>query len=783
MTESRYFTKLQRVTGWEKTATGIVAEVDEARLAIDLLRPDTFRFEITPAHGGVDAPQYAVCADVASMRTPFSVKEKKGRVELATDQVRVTVHLDPFRLEAHRADGSAIFETSEDGNLGSYAQLNDSFIVTRMRGEDDVILGLGEKTGRLNRAGRHMTLWNVDVLNPSARREIGACDCAGGPSNDPRSTEYDPYYISIPFYQTVDEKGNAAGFFVDNLCRAEYDFATEDETRILFYGGRYVEYFFAGPRLENVLEAYTALTGRMGTPPLWSLGYHHCRWHPYSQEDVLKHAKTYRKKGIPCDSIWLDIDHMNGYRVFTWNPKLLPEPAKMLSSLTKLGFRSVTIIDPGVKVEPGYSVYDSGLAKNAFCRTEGGAVYQGQVWPGKTAFPDFASAVAREWWGELNAKHIQFGLAGIWNDMNEPATGDIPASAMRFDGGKYSHGMYHNGYAMLMAMGTAEGLKKALPNQRPFVLSRAGSAGIQRYAANWLGDNMSRWEHLAMSLPMSLGLGLSGQPFIGADIGGFGENSSPELLVRWMQVATLTPFCRNHNDAGNVDQYPWSFGAKTEAACHAAIDLRYRLMPYLYTTFVESATTGLPIMRPLLMEDLSLSEVDDEYLFGSSLLIAPVLAPKVRARSVALPSGEWIDWWTGARCEGTVWSQAPLDRIPLFARAGSVVPMWTEAPPSTMGYHPEVVELRVFVPSVDGEWGSMLVEDDGESFAFERGERLTTTIRVVRKGKKLSVVGSTVGVVYAGFARKAFRLVFRGADLADVVVEAGVDGFEWSGTV
>ncbi|HLO98195.1 MAG TPA: TIM-barrel domain-containing protein, partial [Fimbriimonas sp.] len=263
------------------------------------------------------------------------------------------------------------------------------------------------------------------------------------------------------------------------------------------------------------------------------------------------------------------------------------------------------------------------------------------------------------------------------------------------------------------------------------------------------------------------------------DIGGFCRSTNSELLVRWMQTATLTPFCRNHNDAGNVDQYPWSFGAKAEKACKAAIEFRYKLMPYIYSAFVESSETGLPIMRPLVLEDVSLSHVEDQYLFGHSLLVAPIMAPGVTSRSVVLPKGDWIDWATGAVCNGTVWAQAPLDRIPVFARAGAVIPMWPEAPPSTMGYHPEAIDLNIMVPTEDGEYVSTLVEDDGETFGYEKGERLTTTLTLTKKGKNLQLVGTTSGKIFKGFARKAFRIVIGGKVVA--TVPAGENGFSWTG--
>jgi alpha-glucosidase len=784
MIDTRYFSPLQQLSSWERTCTGLCAVVDDTTVAIDVFGKDMFRIQIPATGHSLGEPGYAVSADLSTFGAAFTIEETGDSLRVKTDHVSVTVSKAPFRIEAHRTDGSVIFETPSENGVGSYARLNDAFVVTRKRRSDDVVLGLGQKTGRMDRNNRNFTLWNTDVLDPSAVSEFASGRAPEDPRSDPRSTDWDPYYMSIPFYQRLDKDGAAAGFFLDNCRRGHYSFDIEGETQIHFSGGPYIEYVFAGPSLASIVSDYTSLTGRMPAPPIWALGYHHCRWHPYTQKDVLRIAETYRKRGIPCDSMWLDIDHMNGYRVFTWNKKTYPDPPKMLEKLRKLGLRTITIIDPGVKVDPGYEVYDSGVARDVFCRTEGGAVYQGQVWPGRTAFPDFATERARTWWGELNARHVASGIAGIWNDMNEPATGQIHGDAMRFDGGRLSHGAYRNSYALLMAMGTVEGLRKAMPDLRTFVLSRAGSAGIQRYAANWLGDNMSRWDHLDMSVPMSLGLGLSGQSFVGADIGGFGENTNPELLVRWFQAATLSPFCRHHNDAGSIDQYPWSFGKDVEEKCVASLKLRYQLMPYLYTTFVETAETGMPIMRPMVLTHQStpaLWKVDDQYMLGPSLLVAPVTAAGVKSRKVVLPEGSWYDWADDSVHRGVVECKTPLERIPMFAREGSVVPIWPEIPASTMDYRPEAIELELFVPTRDGSFVSTLVEDDGETFGYRRGERLTTTLTVTREGRTLSLVGVTTGKPFEGFRRKAFHIRLHGvADARTHVVASACGGFEWS---
>jgi alpha-glucosidase len=454
----------------------------------------------------------------------------------------------------------------------------------------------------------------------------------------------------------------------------------------------------------------------------------------------------------------------------------------------------VTIVDPGVKHEPGYRIFDEAVARDVLCRTEGGDVYLGEVWPGDTAFPDFVTEEGRAWWGELNAAHVRSGIAGIWNDMNEPATGRHPPEAMRFGRGAHSHERFHNQYGLLMAMATTAGLRDALPDRRPFVLSRAGFAGIQRYAANWMGDNLSRWDHLWLSMPMAMGFGLSGQPFVGADIGGFQGHSNAELFLRWMQYGTLTPFCRNHSEIGNVDQYAWTWGDVVTDLVRDAIRLRYRLLPYLYAAFLTAAETGAPVQRPLVFDhqdDPAVRDLDDEYLLGSDLLVAPVFVAGATARHVYLPAGGWYDWHTEELVTGRRWLlvDTPMERIPIYARAGAVIPMWTEAPASTDGYHPTAIELHLFVPPADGTHRSFLQEDDGVTFAGQDGARYRTTFEVTRRGDRVALRAEVEGDGYPEFAREELRLVVHGAapaamevDGADVETRDGRVAFANAGT-
>jgi alpha-glucosidase len=778
------FIRYRHVDSVAETDRGLLAELHGEQLRIDVVRADVLRLKISRAGRFDDSPTFAVCVNPLADEVPFTVERGDGVVRLATAALVVSLWLDPYRLDVHRTDGTAVIETAADadGHYWAYATLNDAFTLRRVCRQEDAIFGLGEKGGRHNRKGRDFTLWNTDVLDPAASAEFSAGLAEDHPRGHRTSVDFDPFYVSIPFfYHQTYPAGTMAASFVDNGYRGSYEFSHPEEYRVHFGGGQYTEYVFAGPAMADILEAYTWLTGRTAPPPLWALGYHQCRWFDYTQDAVERLARRHRQIGIPLDTLWLDIEYMDGYRVFTWDTELFPDVAGMLGRLRDQGVRLITIVDPGVKYDPGYWVFDQAVERDVLCRTEGGDLYIGQVWPGNTTFPDFVTEEARTWWGELNAAHVQSGLAGIWNDMNEPATGVIAPDRMRFGHGRYSHERYHNQYALLMAMGTTAGLLDAIPGKRTFVLSRSGFAGIQRYAANWMGDNLSRWDHLWVSMPMAAGFGISGQAFVGADIGGFQGHSNAELFLRWMQYGTLTPFCRNHSEIGNVDQYAWSWGEPIQELLRAAVELRYRLLPYIYATFLRAAETGAPVQRPLVFDyqyDATVRDIDDQFLLGPDLLVAPVTEAGATARQAYLPAGGWYDWHTDELLPGEafVLTPTPMDRIPIYARAGAVIPMWPQAPASTDGYHPSVVELHVFVPPEDGSYTSFLQEDDGLTFDAADGARYRTTLTLTRNGSALTLSGSVDGQGYPEFAREAFRVVVHGAPVEPALLpNAGTD--------
>lgn len=676
--DSSQFLSLSQLTLLEQDKHQFTFKSDLELIRISFLKAELFKIEISRGGSFVRKASSAVIHE--DSYTHVLVREDKKHFYLKTNELWVSLNKKNCQINARRHDGHILIESHE--SLPYYSFLNDSFIINRKTPSTALIAGLGQKSGSFNRMGQSYSLWNTDILSPDLKRQASNPNEAE-PRKDPTSDSFDPYYISIPFWHQVHPQSSlSTGYFLDNPARAFFNFQnTKDQglTQIRYNSGQYSEYFFAKTTIAESLKDYLDLTGHTPMPAEWTLGYHQCRWKKYSPKELHALADEFIERDIPCSSLWLDIDYMNEYRVFTWNKKLFPKPKGLIQDLKDKGFKTACIVDPGIKHEQGYSVFDQAHEKELLCKTKTGQTYIGQVWPGKTAFPDFSKTATRQWWGEKNLDLIKLGIAGIWNDMNEPATGDIPCEDMLFDndGAPTCHDRFHNEYALLMAQATHDKWQEILPDETPFILSRAGSAGIQRYAANWLGDSCSSWEHMRMSIPMSTGLSISGQAFIGADIGGFFGPTTPELFIRWLQMAVFTPFFRNHND-DNQDQYPWSFGPYIESIARRFIKIRYQLMPYIKEQFKLCSEKGIPIQRPLIydyQDDKITQTIEDQFLFGSSLLVAPVLEAKATSRSVYLPKGQWRDIFTDKTYEGPRMLSLPVsfENIPVFQKTNQSI--------------------------------------------------------------------------------------------------------------
>jgi alpha-glucosidase len=576
--------------------------------------------------------------------------------------------------------------------------------VVKRRAPGERFFGCGERTRGLEKTGSHQVFWNVDP--PQGH-----------------TASFNNLYTSIPFVVSLVD-GRAHGVLFDSTHRVEIDLAKSDPDLVTYTaaGGDLVYYVILGPTPRELLDRYTALTGRTPMPPRWALGNQQSRWSYMSADEVRAIAAEFRTRDIPCDVLYLDIDYMDGYRVFTWDAERFPDPAAMIAELGEDGFRVVTIVDPGVKADTDYDVYREGRARDHFCQTRTGGEYRNVVWPGLCAFPDFASPAVREWWGDLHARLLDVGVAGVWCDMNEPALFVPLQSTMpddvvhRGEGRPKHHAEVHNAYGQWMAQAAREGLERLRPDRRPFVISRAGYAGLQRHALQWTGDNSSWWEHLWMAMPQLQNLGLSGIAWAGVDVGGFFDDCDGELLARFTEFGVFQPFCRNHSAKGTAAQEPWAFGEPWETVCRDMLQLRMRLLPYLYTAFEECHRTGAPVLRPLLFDfpnDPATYSADDQFLVGDALLVAPITRPGLEHRHVYLPAGTWHHWWTGERIEGPahVLAHAPLGRPALYARANRPLPL---GDPIMHTGEPSGLTWRVFASP--GAGSAELYEDAGDGY-------------------------------------------------------------------
>jgi alpha-glucosidase len=739
---------------------------EQGALAITPLSDDVVRVRFTTAKSFGRDHSYAVVNRDAG--TPTAKAEiGSTSTTLTTASLRVTVQHAPIRIEFANAAGESL--DADDGERG-IAIAGRAFRVAKRLRIDEHVYGFGEKNGRLDKRGQalggyHYVMWNSDT-----------------PAYD---SSTDPMYVSVPFYMVV-RHGQAHGIFLDNTWRSTFDVGRERQDLLTFgaEGGDLDYYFITGPQPKQVLERYTGLTGRMPLPPRWALGYNQCRWSYYPELRVRRLADTFRKLKVPADVIWLDIHYQDGYKPFTWDHERFPNPEKMIADLRAQGFHVVTIVDPHPKVETGYDPYDTGIAGNHFVKRPDGSVFEGTSWPsvaeknpGPSVFPDFSQPATRAWWGALYKELLEAGVGGIWNDMNEPAvwsqpTGTMPLEAVHNnDGQPTDHREIHNVYGQLMSRSTYEGLSRLRPNERAFVLTRASFAGGQRYAAVWTGDNTADWTSLRQSVSTLLGMGVSGFSFAGSDIGGFARMPSAELYARWLQTGVFYPFMRSHSELSAPDKEPWSFGDSWLAINKRAIELRYELLPHIYNVMQQAGETGVPAMRPLFLEfpgDERVAAMDDEFLFGSDLLVAPVLWEGAIERAVYLPAGEWYDYWTGERHAGgaTIRVKAPPDTLPLFVRGGAFV--FRQPVVQNTGEMPGKPLQVLVTPAEESE--SWFYEDDGASLDYRKGGFMKRRFHQIRDDRQVVVEVSAP----EGDYRPATR---------SLILEVETEGRPWSVSV
>lgn len=667
----------------------------------DITCKDTSDAKGTAAEAGVS--DAAVKAVISARDITVNVKDNekldiyyKGKLVLSDyEKARKKSEKNPY-------EDLAIAEL-EGHTVGKDEEKTDSVTIIKKLGKDDAIYGLGDKPGCLNKRGYSYVNWNTD--DPA-----------------PHVDSFKSLYKSIPFFIVLGDE-YCYGIFADNTYKTTFDFGFEntDYYFVEHEKGELDYYFMPGKDMAEVVGLYTSLTGTTPLYQRWIYGSHQSRWGYYTQDEVLDIADKFRELDIPCDVIHMDIDYMNGYRVFTFDDKKFPDVNGLSEKLADRGVKLISIIDPGVKKDEDYFMYKEGMEMDAFAHDTDGSVYENAVWPGTSVFPDFTKQSVRSWWGDKTKILLEHGISGIWNDMNEPASfnGPLPDD-VQFEYG--AHEKVHNIYGHFMAKATYEGLAKNDGGKRPFVLTRAAYAGSQKYCGGWTGDNHSIWAHIALSLEQVCNLSVSGLAMCGSDIGGFGSDTTPELLVRFYEAAVFVPFFRNHSAMGTRRQEPWQFDETTIDAVRKTVKLRYRFIPYIYDLAHECEKTGAPIVRPLVYEypaDRHVRNISDEYMLGSFVLVAPVIAPGKEAREVYLPDGDWYDYYTGEKYSGGryILADAPLDKVPVFIKAGAIIPVADGEIRSTE----DITEDKISILTYPGKGSFVHYQDDNETFAYRDG--------------------------------------------------------------
>jgi len=587
-------------------------------------------------------------------------------------------------------------------------------------GADTAVYGLGERANPLNLSGKSFKMWNRD------------------PGGIYRTGE-DPLYMGIPVYLSLNEKTCSLVFYENPYPATFYiksgiiplsliptELSGKDEFDVSEIAAAWFEdgalrYYLSAGTPQSVLERYSELTGKPPLPPRWALGYHQSRWGYRSQEEVEAVVRQFNTYDLPLQAIHLDIDYMDRYKVFSVDRVRFPDLCGLTRDLRDSGVQTVLILDPGVKFDPDYSIYIEGKEKGFFCQKPAGSVEHGIVWPGWSAFPDFTNPTVREWWGEKYQTLLEQGAAGIWHDMNEPASftawGDmtLPKTTVHhLEGQGGDHHQAHNLYGLLMNKAGYDALTRLQPDKRPWLLTRSGWAGIARYAWSWTADMETSWESLRQVIPTILGLALSGVPYAGSDIGGFSGNPDPELYLRWFQMSAFLPFFRTHSSVESPPREPWTFDDAVLIILREFLKLRCRMMPYWYTLAWEANRTGHPLVRPLFWTDpgnQSLWSIDDEFLLGNNLLIAPVLESGAKERIVVFPKGDWYSFWDGDHFRGFSETRVPVTpaRIPVFVRSGAILPFESE----------KDLELNVY-PLFNGEYTAQLYSDPGDGLGSYR---------------------------------------------------------------
>jgi alpha-glucosidase len=721
---------------------------NDVTLILKVVTDRVFRFRYATDGSFADDFSYAIDEHFEGHPHALEFKEKSDHFCITTESLICLIAKDRMLIRMLNRSGVVLSEDEKGFHWEhNYESGGEIVKMSKKVQAGEHYFGLGDKASNSDLRGRRFEVWGTDTY--------------GYGKNS------DPLYKNIPFYIGLHHQ-IGYGIFFDNSFKTSFDFAHERTNVTSFWaqGGEMNYYFIYGPDTLSVVEDYTILTGKPELPPLWALGYHQCKWSYYPEEVVKSIASGFRQRQIPCDAIYLDIDYMDGYRCFTWHPDYFPDPRRLIQELEKDGFKTVVIIDPGIKIDKSYGVYQEGFKNNFYCLRTDGPLMKGSVWPGLCVFPDFTRPEVREWWAGLFKGLVEAGVKGIWNDMNEPAvfeSGTFPNDVRHdYDGHPCSHRKAHNVYGMQMARATYQGMKKFGYPHRPFTITRSTYAGGQRYCSTWTGDNVATWEHLWLANIQCQRLSISGMSFTGSDIGGFIETPNGEMYIRWLQLGIFHPLCRTHSSGDHGEQEPWSFGEEYTALAKKFIEFRYQLLPYLYTTFWQYASFGTPMLRPLAFIDQQDPESYwrmAEFGLGDNLLICPITQPEADGRWMYLPKGSWYYYWNDDKVEGgsEFWVEAGLDRVPLFVKAGAVIP-----------FHPvmqyvgekEIEELTLHAYFLEGQLKSVFYEDQGDGYTHLEGQCNVKTFTLTGTPESLTVTQIIDG--YFDVSYSSYKILVHG---------------------
>ena len=699
-------------------------------LQITILRGSIIRFRYATNYNFEPDFSYAIDPEATMGYSKLEVVENDTEYIISTARLNILVDKKTLRTQISDLNGTIINEDE----LGFHWEENyeyggNTVKLSKITQSGESFYGMGDKAMHSNLKGKRVENWVTDQFA--------------------YAKEQDPLYKAIPFYIGLN-KGIAYGIYFDNSFRTGFDFSQERRNITSFWaeGGEMNYYFIFGPDMPKVVSSYSSLTGTPELPPMWALGFHQSKWSYYPESNVKEIASEFRKLQIPCDAIYLDIDYMDGFRCFTWDKNHFPDPKRMIQELEEDGFKTVVMIDPGIKVDRDYWIYNEALENGYFCKRGDGPLMHGKVWPGECNFPDFTNPAVREWWAELYKEFMSdLGVHTVWNDMNEPAVMEVPSKTAPldtrhdYDGNPCTHRKAHNVYGMQMVRATYEGVKKYVYPKRPFVITRAAFSGTQRYSSTWTGDNVATWEHLWIANVQVQRMCLSGYSFVGSDIGGFAEQPDGELFARWVQLGIFHPFCRVHSSGDHGDQEPWSFGSEITDIVRKFVELRYQLLPYLYTMFYKYTKENVPMVQSLVFFDQEDNQTHfrtDEFIFGDKILVCPIQEPNAQGRRMYVPRGEWYDFWTNEFVEGgkEKWVAAALDMIPIFVKAGSIIPKY---PIQQYVGEKKIEELVLDVYYKEGTETSEVYEDANNGYDYKKGRYSLSNYKLTGKDNSLII--------------------------------------------